>query len=192
MFNRKSLDFVAKVFPPDQLDKLNNAYVSPPNSTAQILHPEYYTNSTALHVDPVKWASDELHGAKPLLSGGLGEAALTVWISRFSHDEATPDGWNGDRFGVWDGGADGDAWIIESHWKDNASAEQFFSSTQKLGELMLHARVTNEDRKPDTYTANSEKRTFRSVLRKDRHCVYVYCAKKDAEAREMESQFVKP
>jgi hypothetical protein len=192
MFNRKALDFVSKVFPPDQLDKLNNAYGSPPEWTAQILHPEYYTHSNTFRVEAVKWANEELHGAKPLLSGALGEAALTVWISRFSHDETTPDGWTGDRFAVWDGGADGDAWIVESHWKDNASAEQFFADTQKIGELMLHARLANEDKRPDTYTANSEKRSFRSIFRKDRHCVYVYCAKKEIEAGEMESQFVKP
>jgi hypothetical protein len=192
MYNKKALEFVTKVFPPDQLDKLNAAYAKPPTSTAQVLHPEFFTNPSSFHAQPVTWASEELHGAKPLLSGGLGEAALTVWISRFSHDEPTPVGWTGDHFAVWDGGADGDAWIIETHWADATGAEQFFNDTQKLGELMLHARLTDEKKAPDSYVANSDKRTFHSVLRKGRNCVYVYCAKKDAEAAEIESQFVKP
>lgn len=192
LFNRKAQEFVAKVFPPDQLDKLNSAYAKPPACTAEILHPEYFANHGSSHPQPVTWASEELHGAKPILSGELGEAALTVWISRFAHDEPTPEGWAGDRFAVWDVGAGSDSWIIESHWKDAANAERFFADTQKIGELMLHARLASEDKMPDSYAANSEARTFRSVLRKDRNCVYVYCTNKGAEAGEMESQFVKP
>lgn len=192
IFNRKAQDFVTQVFPPDQLDKLNNAYAKPPTSTAEILHPDYFLNSSSWHPDPVKWENEDLQGAQPLLSGELGEAALTVWISRFSHDEATPEGWSGDRFAVWDGGSEGDSWVMETHWAQAEGAEHFFKATQSLGELMLHARLTDEKKDSETYTASSDRRTFRSVLRKDHKAVAIYCAKKEAEAAELEAKFVKP
>lgn len=192
MFSRKAEEFVAKAFPADQLDKLNSAYANPPESTAMFLHPEYFTNPSPWHEQLVNWPDNQLHGAKPYFTDRLGEAALTVWISRFSHDEPTPAGYLGDRCAVWDGGADGDAWIIETHWADAAGAEQFFNGTQKLGELLLHARLEGEKKETDSYTANSDSRTFRSVLRKGQKVVYVYCAKKDTEAGEIESHFVKP
>lgn len=192
MFTRKAAELAAKIVTTDQWDKLNNAYAKPPASTAEVLNPEIYAAGSASPSPPVAWTNDALLGAKPLLTGELGEAALSVWATRFSHDEPSPAGWRADRFAVWDGGTEGDSWIIESHWADAAGAEQFFTATQKLGEILLHARLANEDKQPDSYTAHSDKRTFRSILRKDQKVVYVYCAKKDGEAGELESQFVKP
>ena len=112
------------------------AYRRPPNSTAQILHPELYL----LHWQPVTLKLPDV--AAELGAGWrmsdvdtLGELMMRVWLAQAVDSATATDaatGWAGDRIGGYQGpdGAWGVAW--STAWQNAADARRFESAADQM------------------------------------------------------------
>lgn len=103
---------------------LDKAYMNPPSSTAQILHPEKY----AAHEEPIpiEWSDTEVLGHKPIADNLFGEfgirVLLTEWIDAVTA-EPVATGWRGDRYLVFD---NGNALVWKTIWRGDEEAANFF------------------------------------------------------------------
>jgi hypothetical protein len=111
---------------------LDDLFKNPPESTAQLLHPEKYRN----HVHPVEVYLDDIADRlgpdwRKVGSGVLGELDTRVVLEQggTDHGEAarTASGWSGDAWQVVenDGRA---AIIVKSTWETPDAARSFFSA----------------------------------------------------------------
>lgn len=162
------LPFIEHAYPLDQLEKLNDAYAAPPRTTAQVFHPELFSDPKRFTASPVTWADERFQNNQPLHSGTLGEAGLAAWLIRNPPAKDRASGWRGDRFAVWDGGKEGDTAFMETHWADEASADAFETAARAQG------------------------RPCRVLRGKDRTRVFIIKAAIDERAEALIRQFVQP
>jgi hypothetical protein len=91
-------DFAQAVLKAGGWDALKQAWLKPPESTEQVLHPEKFLNREA----PVGVRLDHAPAeARLLLEGVLGELLLRTLLGDET-DGAASAGWGGDAFRVWD------------------------------------------------------------------------------------------
>jgi len=105
------------------------AYVRPPDSTEQILHPAKYADRE----QPVAVAAPDESGRlgsgwSQSLSDTLGELTIDVWLASSAGPAGAADaaaGWGGDRVAMYEG--PGGAWLIAwfTAWDSPADAMQF-------------------------------------------------------------------
>ena len=105
------------------------AYRHPPDSTAQILHPELYL----AHREPIQVALPDVVGPlgpgwKESTSDTLGELIMQVWLAQGVDGTTAANvssGWAGDRIGSYDG--PGGAWAVVwlTAWQSTADARVF-------------------------------------------------------------------
>lgn len=180
------LPFVEKAFPADDAAKINAAYAKPPATTTEVIHPEYFLKSKTFTPKPVVWPNELLGDAKPLLSGSLGQAALSIWTGRNNKSTPSFPGWDGDRFAVWDGGPEGDAWVIETHWEDETAAVNFFTAAK----ASIGASAPDEDAGDTVFASRVNNRPFR--VQRDGTRIIILGAGSDAKAAALVAQFAKP
>jgi hypothetical protein len=110
---------------------VDDVFRTPPDSTAQILHPEKY----AAHVKPVDVTLPDLAAAmgdgwRQVDSNVLGEFELQVATEQFTdHTRAMQgtSGWAGDRWQVLE--KDGrDALVLQTTWDSETAAKAFFDT----------------------------------------------------------------
>lgn len=109
---------------------LDQAYVAPPLSTEQVLHPERYGDATER---PAYVAVPDLSAAlgagwAALPADTLGEFVMRLYLSAYLPEETAwkaADGWDGDTLATWQH-ADG-RWVMvwRSLWRDTAQAVEF-------------------------------------------------------------------
>lgn len=105
---------------------LARAYVQPPASTAQILHPDQYLNGE----EPiaVELSDALILGATPLMQNVLGEFGARQWFAAWLHDDAQAQtaaaGWRGDRYLVY-GDARACSYVWRTVCRDEPSAAAF-------------------------------------------------------------------
>lgn len=186
------LAFVMSTFPADKLEKLNAAYASPPRTTAEIIHPERYLDPKSWKPQPVTWPDDRLLGQKPLHTGALGEAGIFVWLTRDRAANPNAVGLRGDRYAVWDGGSEGDTWLIETRWVDETAAAAFEASARAWPAAVRGVNLTNESTTERVYATHVQGRAFRVLRGQDKTRVYVLGAALDARAEMLIKQFVQP
>jgi hypothetical protein len=176
------LAFMEKVFPATAFEKINEAYSKPPLTMAEVMHPEFYVKSKPWAAQPVTWPNDLLDGAKPLHNASLGEAGLAIWT------KGEVAGWTGDRFAVWDGGAEGDAWVMETRWSDEAAAAKFFAAAKAVA----GGSATDEDASEGVFATHLKAQARPYRVYQDKTRVIVLSAGADAKADVLKTQFVKP
>jgi hypothetical protein len=105
---------------------INNAYKNPPNTTAQILHPdEYFANDTAKQIKAPTLAENSWNQIK---NDRYGEYFIRVMLKNWlSNTEAQKDaaGWAGDNFTYYERGNDYlFTWNIK--WATSCDAGEFY------------------------------------------------------------------
>ena len=112
-------------------EKIDAAYENPPKSTSEILHFNLYGKFRPV---PIAFERTDVRGVKPFWDNVVGEAGaqllLTRRVPQSDAKEAT-EGWQGDRWLVYDGKDDGDQLLWRTLWKDEAQADRFFTSMRK-------------------------------------------------------------
>jgi hypothetical protein len=111
---------------------INDLLQNPPESTAQILHPDKYLNQ--VHPVPVELPAlvDQLGSDwRPVGSGVLGEldtrTLLEQWGSNHTDAIRVASGWSGDQWQLVE--KDGHpAIVVKSTWESPAAADDFFSA----------------------------------------------------------------
>jgi len=86
---------------------VTDAYRNPPQSTAQILHPEKYLANPTWQPTRIEWPDTTFNGKKPDDDNVLGELGIRILLSEYTDDAtgvAAAEGWQGDRYLTFDGG----------------------------------------------------------------------------------------
>lgn len=151
-------------------EAVNAAYQRPPQSSAEILHPDelYFANPPFQPV-PVDLPAAEIAGLKPFFSNVAGElgtyVTLRAWLGI---DEATPasEGWAGDRYQVWPGEEGiGDHLYWKTIWRTEKDAREFFDMQRRV--LMQRFSIpwrSQYDATPDQFSVNDPRRIIRLIL----------------------------
>jgi hypothetical protein len=121
--------------------EVNHAYVEPPKSTSQVMHPARYLTR---HTAPVPIPLPDLGQAlgrgwsATIKADTLGEFVTSVHLDEFLHDPRrsaqAADGWAGDSFALWQapggelvGGTSRQAFAWQAAWDTPRDAAEFFS-----------------------------------------------------------------
>ncbi len=113
-------------------EKVDAAYKNPPRSTTEVLHFNLYGKFRPV---PIAFDRTDVRGEKPFWDNVVGEAGTELLLARRvpqSDAKEAANGWQGDRWLVYDGKDDGDQLLWRSLWKDEAQAARFFSSMRKF------------------------------------------------------------
>jgi hypothetical protein len=135
--------FVQVLFEAGGWDVVDGAYMDPPRSTEQILHPSRYVGQqggAALRDDPRSVVVPDLGavlgvGWKPLVRETLGEFLIGLYVSQTLPEARAwqvAEGWDGDTFVAWEreDGRRVRAW--RSLWDTSAEAAQFEQGLRAL------------------------------------------------------------
>ncbi len=131
----KGTVFVASLTQDGGWEAVDKAFLSPPISTEQILHPEKYLgaerdNPTAVELPQL---DEPLAGSgwKNLGENTLGELQIDILLSGQPETQEACEGWDGDRYAVLehDDGRIGLAWFTT--WDSAADARQFAATASQ-------------------------------------------------------------
>jgi hypothetical protein len=142
----EGLEFVAALYQQGGYDAVDDAFRDPPDSTEQVIHPEWYLQrDDPVAVDLPDAAGGLGEGWKERISDTLGELNVRLWAdeSLASTDaEDAAEGWDGDRIALYEN--DGDAWAIAwvTAWDSDDDADEFAAAArQVVGSLDGEAAV---------------------------------------------------
>ena len=125
--------FAAALYAHGGWERLDAAYVHPPASTEQILHPERYGGSGGDR--PVRVELPDLRGIlgpgyEPQLTESLGELDLQLYLGEYIDPQiaaVASEGWGGCSAALYRGsGKDGQAFVLSSVWDSEDDALEFF------------------------------------------------------------------
>jgi len=114
--------FCAAVYARGGFPALSAVYADPPQSTAQILHPEKYLEQPRENPIPVDFPNKIFQGQKPLADNVLGEMGCRVLFAQHMEEgdaEKVAAGWRGDRYLVYD---QGNELVWKSVWSSRQAA----------------------------------------------------------------------
>ena len=125
--------FVYTLFQASGWEAVNSAYINPPRSTEQVLHPDRYLEGqdgpTQVVVPDVEAILDE--DWTVLVQDTLGEFVVGLYLETLLPEEAAwqaADGWEGDTFVVWEH-EDGDRLLVwRTIWDSTVEATEFESA----------------------------------------------------------------
>ena len=132
---QQGAEFAMAVFAAGGSDALNAAFHEPPVSTKQILHPEKYLHNRH---QPETITLQKLDAAGWRLIGNnvLGEFGLRQLLSQhlsLLQAQRVAAGWNGDRYHVYERGADGPTALVwTTAWESEADAGAFESAYRQF------------------------------------------------------------
>lgn len=118
------------------LSAVNNAYQRPPQSSAEIMHPEslYLANPPFVPVK-VNYPDPAVDGTAPLFSNVAGEIGAYFLVRSFAdldYATAATEGWAGDRYLIWPGSKEhGDHLLWRTVWTTDDDAKQFFDAMRR-------------------------------------------------------------
>ncbi len=114
---------------------IDEAFQSPPESSEQILHPEKYCQTPRDRPYPVEFHFKVQGGWKKLqenVVGELGVRSLLCEVLGADKTEKAAEGWGGDRYVVYDTGADRWVLVWETVWDTPRDAREFFNALDEL------------------------------------------------------------
>lgn len=123
-------DFVAALYDEGGWDLVNGAYLAPPTSSEQILHPERYLAGEQPATVSLPPVTDTL-GAdwRVAYEGSVGEFVLRIYLeSRLEPEQAAlaAEGWGGDRLAVYQNdGAETPLMLFSLMWDTPEDAAEF-------------------------------------------------------------------
>jgi len=127
------LQFIATLEQEGGLDAVDAAFVDPPVSTEQVIHPERYPNDVPTPVDVPDLAGTLGAGWRDLDVQGIGEMWLDqAFKLRLSDDEAAEAaaGWDGGIYRAWS--RDGDvAVVLATVWDSDGDAREFAAAAER-------------------------------------------------------------
>lgn len=138
--------------------EVNHAYVEPPKSTSQVMHPSRYLTR---HTAPVPIALPDLGKAlgrgwsATITADTLGEFITSIHLDEFLHDPQrsaqAADGWAGDSFALWQapgggsaGGPNLQAYAWQAAWDTPRDAGEFLGAYTDLVRIRVGSNITVE------------------------------------------------
>jgi len=126
------MEFVGQLFLQGGWDAVNRAYVNPPRSTEQVIHPDKYLSQD----EPQELMMPDLKAAlgeewSQLYTDTLGELDIQIYLKAFVDDAtaaAAAEGWGGDRYVFWEDTNQRRLLVLQSVWDTDKDAEEFFSA----------------------------------------------------------------
>ncbi len=124
--------FQQAVFEKYGKEGFTRVFLHPPVSAQQVLHPEkYFAGVTPLDVDV-----PQMKGMKHLVEGPVGELDHAILLQQYVGKDAARDlspHWRGGNFRIYENKKKKlDVLVYRSVWTDDASAEWFFASYEKI------------------------------------------------------------
>lgn len=168
------------------------AYTRPPQSSAEILHPEeLYLAEPPFQPTPVEFKEDTVAGVAPYFSNTAGELGTYITLRSWQGvDESTvaSEGWAGDRYAVWPGAEGvGDHVFWKTVWRTEKDAREFFDQMRRV--VMMRFSIPWRkvyDETPNQFRVDDPARIVRLVLQEDRKKVTLLNATDPAFATEIE------
>ena len=125
--------FAHSLYEIDGWQAINGAYVSPPRSTEEVLHPERYLSDRSdpapVTVPELGAVLDEEDGWSVLLQDDtLGELTIGLYLEMVLPEEIAwqaADGWSGDTFLVWEHEDGGRLFVWRTIWDSTTEAAEF-------------------------------------------------------------------
>jgi hypothetical protein len=138
--------------------EVNHAYVEPPKSTSQVMHPARYLTR---HTAPVPIPLPDLGQAlgrgwsATIKADTLGEFITSVHLDEFLHDPQrsarAADGWAGDSFALWQapgggsaGGPNLQAFAWQAAWDTPRDAGEFLTAYTDLVRIRVGSSMAVE------------------------------------------------
>ncbi len=122
-------------------DALAEAFRHPPESTAQILHPERFLARSNALPTVVQLPGGPLLGRTPIGNNVLGEFGVREWLARWLRDAAEAGriaaGWQADRYLVY-GDATASSYVWKSAWSSPEAAAEFAEAALRCWRERFH------------------------------------------------------
>ncbi len=144
------LNFVTDQYSKGGWPALDQAFVNPPDSTEQILHPERYPNNQPITVTLPPFTSTLPAGWHEVDENTLGEFILreylAQYVTRTIDIDLAAEGWGGDRYAVY-ASSDNKQFVlvIESIWDSAKDADEFAQVYKTYASNRFEAPVTRSD-----------------------------------------------
>ncbi|MEI6085114.1 MAG: hypothetical protein WCS70_12540 [Verrucomicrobiota bacterium] len=132
---QQGTEFATAIFAAGGTDALNAALQHPPVSTKEILHPEKFLHNRQAP-EKIDMAKIEKPGWRLIGHNVLGEFGLRSLLAGpvgIFEAQRAADGWNGDRYQVYEHGSNGPCVLVwETAWETGPEAEEFAATYQRL------------------------------------------------------------
>jgi hypothetical protein len=138
--------FAMALFTSGGTSAIDAAFRNPPTSTKDILHPETFLQhrATPEHVEPPPWDSKDW---RMIGDNDLGEFGTSFLLKQGlgAYDaQILADGWNGDRYRVYEHGTNGPTALVwATAWEDEQQAGEFVDAFKKVEEARGGPFVAN-------------------------------------------------
>jgi hypothetical protein len=133
------LTFVQNLYDKGGWAAVDQMYVNPPDSTAQILHPDLYTKKVKPVAVSVPAVPATMSDWKMTMQDTLGELQLRIWLEGQDPSSATTtaaasavSAWAGDRVALYEGPSGAWAVVLRTTWASAAGATAFRAQADKL------------------------------------------------------------
>jgi hypothetical protein len=146
-------DFVKYLIDKGGWEAVDQAFLDPPLSTEQIIHPDHYPDDKPINVDLPDLTSVLGSGWREISRNTLGEW-YTYLVLAFGLDESArlsenraidaAQGWGGDTYLVYDNDSDQThVLVLKTEWDSTREAEEFAGSfvqyaTDRFGKVVTH------------------------------------------------------
>ena len=122
--------FADALFQAGGWEVINSAYINPPRSTEQVLHPDRYLEGqdSPVYVTVPDLGTILDGGWTPLLQDTLGEFVTGLYLESLLPEETAwraADGWGGDTFVVWEHEEGERLLVWRTIWDSTAEATEF-------------------------------------------------------------------
>jgi len=142
---QQGVDFVLALYEQGGFEAIDQAYVTPPVSTEQILHPERYPDDKPVTVKLPDLTDTLGRTIRELDRGVMGEW-YTYLILGFGVDadarlgfhvaSEAANGWGGDAYAIyWDDQANKPIVVLYTNWDNSGEAGEFYNAFKNYGTL---------------------------------------------------------
>jgi hypothetical protein len=137
-------EFVQVLYDQGGWQAVNNAYINPPVSTEQIMHPSRYPEDTPVKVELPDLTSDLGEGWEQIDADVMGEWYTYLILAKGHQvdtqlDEETArkaaEGWGGDAFQIYHNATTNQTvFIIKTVWDTNLDAKEYYQAFLQYGD----------------------------------------------------------
>jgi len=162
----KGVDFVLTLFEEGGFARIDEAYIDPPVSTEQILHPERYPDDRPVAVELPDLATTLGRSIREIDRGVMGEWYTYLILAhgdqastRLDDDRSAraAEGWGGDAYVIyWDEAANLPLVVLYSVWDTTADAEEYSAAFEDYASLRWGKAVSATATGEFTWDTGSE------------------------------------
>jgi hypothetical protein len=165
---------------------LDNAYIRPPTSTAEVLHPDLYMANPPFKPVTISLPDASINGTGPYFKNVAGEYSIYLLFRQFvSADLALriSDGWAGDAYAVHQGPAQiGDHMVWKSAWRTPEDGTEFFDGMKRILMQRFTIPYQKEYDQPNAFVVSDPHRIIRLKISADKLSVSLVNATESAAA----------